>query len=52
MTAEPFEPEYNFSKGQRVRIVEGPFTAFVGRVTRNFLMSVKHLKKNMAISVI
>ena len=27
------EPAFNFSKGQRVRIVEGPFTEFVGRVS-------------------
>jgi transcription antitermination factor NusG len=36
MTADPSgmqEPEFNFSKGQGVRIVEGPFTAFVGRVS-------------------
>jgi len=38
MTAEPFgmqEPEeakFNFSQGQSVRIVEGPFTEFVGKV--------------------
>src|SRR2546430_2914681 len=35
MTAEPFEPEFHFSKGQRVRIVEGPFTEFVGRVSES-----------------
>jgi hypothetical protein len=28
---EPFEPEFHFSKGQRVRIVEGPS----GREIRN-----------------
>jgi transcription antitermination factor NusG len=35
---EPFEPEFHFSKGQGVRIVEGPFTEFVGesaKVTGN-----------------
>jgi transcriptional antiterminator NusG len=32
---EPLEPEFNFSKGQVVRIVEGPFTAFVGRVSES-----------------
>ena len=32
---EPFEPEFHFSIGQRVRIVEGPFTEFVGRVREN-----------------
>ncbi len=32
---EPFEPEFHFSKGQSVRIVEGPFTEFVGRVSES-----------------
>jgi len=32
---EPFEPEFHFSIGQRVRIVEGPFTEFVGRVSES-----------------
>jgi transcriptional antiterminator NusG len=32
---EPFEPEFNFSKGQDVRIVEGPFTTFVGTVSES-----------------
>jgi transcription termination/antitermination protein NusG len=32
---EPFEPEFHFSKGQSVRIVEGPFTEFVGRVSQS-----------------
>jgi hypothetical protein len=32
---EPFEPEFHFSEGQRVRIVEGPFTEFVGRVSES-----------------
>lgn len=32
---EPFEPEFPFSKGQRVRIVEGPFTEFVGRISES-----------------
>ena len=32
---EPFEPEFNFSKGQGVRIVEGPFTEFVGTVSES-----------------
>ena len=47
MTAEPsemqdpFEPEFYFSKGQRVRIVESPFTEFVGRVRE----SHRELKK-------
>ena len=41
MTADPFgmqEPEeakYNFSQGQSVRIVEGPFTEFVGTVSES-----------------
>jgi hypothetical protein len=38
MTADPSgrqEPEFNFSKGQVVRMVEGPFTEFVGRVSEN-----------------
>ena len=30
MTAEPSEPEFNFSRGQRLRLIEGPFTEFVG----------------------
>jgi transcriptional antiterminator NusG len=36
MPADPSgmqEPEFNFSKGQRVRIVEGPFTEFWGIVS-------------------
>jgi transcription termination/antitermination protein NusG len=32
---EPFEPQFNFSKGQGVRIVEGPFTEFVGTVSES-----------------
>ena len=32
---EPIEPEFHFSIGQRVRIVEGPFTEFVGRVSES-----------------
>ena len=32
---EPFEPEFNFSKGQGVRIIEGPFTEFVGTVSES-----------------
>jgi transcription termination/antitermination protein NusG len=32
---EPFEPEFNFSKGQAVRIVEGPFTEFVRTVSES-----------------
>lgn len=32
---EPFEPEFNFSKGRGVCIVEGPFTAFVGIVSES-----------------
>ena len=38
MTADPSgmqEPEFNFSKGQGVRIVEGPFTEFVGTVSES-----------------
>jgi transcription termination/antitermination protein NusG len=41
MTAEPSgmqEPEegkFNFSHGQSVRIVEGPFTEFVGTVSES-----------------
>ena len=32
---EPFEPEFHFSKGQSVRIVEGPLIEFVGRVSES-----------------
>jgi transcriptional antiterminator NusG len=32
---EPFEPQFHFSKGQGVRIVEGPFTEFVGTVSES-----------------
>ena len=32
---EPFEPEFHFSTGQGVRIVEGPFTEFVGTVSES-----------------
>ena len=32
---EPEEPKFNFFKGQGVRIVEGPFTAFVGTVSES-----------------
>ena len=32
---EPVEPEFNFSTGQSVCIVEGPFTAFVGTVSES-----------------
>ncbi len=41
MTADPFgmqEPEeenYNFSQGQSVRIVEGPFTEYIGTVSQS-----------------
>ena len=41
MTADPFgmqEPEeakYNFSHGQSVRIVEGPFTEYIGTVSQS-----------------
>ena len=35
MTAEPFEPGFHFSKGQNVRIVEGPFIEFVGTVSES-----------------
>jgi transcription antitermination factor NusG len=38
---EPFEPEFHCSKGQGVRIVEGPFTEFVGTVSE----SNRELKK-------
>ena len=31
----PEEPKFNFSKGQGVRIVEGPFTEFVGTVSES-----------------
>ena len=32
---KPEEPEFNFSKDQGMRIVEGPFTEFVGRVSES-----------------
>ena len=32
---EPFEPEFHFSKGQSIRIAEGPFTEFVGTVSES-----------------
>ena len=32
---EPEKPEFNFSKGQGVRIVEGPFIEFVGTVSES-----------------
>jgi transcriptional antiterminator NusG len=32
---ESEEPKLNFSKGQDVRIVEGPFTEFVGTVSES-----------------
>jgi len=32
---EPEKPEFHFSKGQRVRIVEGPFIEFVGTVSES-----------------
>jgi len=32
---EPEEAKFNFSPGQSVRIVEGPFTAFVGTVSES-----------------
>ena len=32
---EPEEPKFNFFTGQGVRIVEGPFTAFVGTVSES-----------------
>jgi len=32
---EPFEPEFHFSKGQGVLIVEGPFTEFVGTISES-----------------
>jgi transcriptional antiterminator NusG len=31
----PEEPEFNFSTGQGVRIVEGPFTEFLGIVSES-----------------
>ena len=31
----PEEPKFNFSKGQGVRIVEGPFIEFVGTVSES-----------------
>ena len=41
MTADPSgmqgpeEGKFNFSKGQSVRIIEGPFTEFVGMVSKS-----------------
>jgi transcription termination/antitermination protein NusG len=38
MTADPSgmqEPKFNYFKGQSVRIVEGPFTEFVGTVSES-----------------
>ena len=32
---EPEEAKFNFSTGQSVRIVEGPFTEFVGTVSES-----------------
>jgi transcriptional antiterminator NusG len=32
---EPEEAKFNFSPGQSVRIVEGPFTEFVGTVSES-----------------
>jgi len=32
---EPEEAKFNFSKGQSVRIVEGPFTEYVGTVSES-----------------
>jgi transcriptional antiterminator NusG len=32
---EPEEPKFSFSKGQSVRIVEGPFIEFVGTVSES-----------------
>ncbi len=32
---EPEEGKFNFSQGQSVRIVEGPFTEFVGTVSES-----------------
>ena len=32
---EPEEAKFNFSQGQSVRIVEGPFTEFVGTVSES-----------------
>ena len=32
---EPEEGKFNFSQGQSVRIVEGPFTEFVGTVNES-----------------
>jgi len=32
---EPEEENYNFSQGQSVRIVEGPFTEYIGTVSQS-----------------
>ena len=32
---EPEESRFNFSKGQSVRIVEGPFTEYIGTVSES-----------------
>ena len=32
---EPEEPKFSFSKGQSVRIIEGPFIEFVGTVSES-----------------
>ena len=48
MTADPSgKQEFNFSKGQSVRIVEGPFTEFVGTVSESHS---EHRKVTVVIS--
>ena len=32
---EPEEDKYNFSKGQDVRIIDGPFTEYIGTVSES-----------------
>ena len=44
---EPEEARFNFSQGQNVRIVEGPFTEFVGTVSES---NREHKKVTVLIS--
>ena len=44
---EPEESKFNFSQGQSVRIVEGPFTEFVGTVSES---NREHKKVTVLIS--
>ena len=44
---EPEEAKYNFFQGQSVRIVEGPFTEFVGTVSES---NREHKKVTVLIS--